>query len=381
MYRIGVDLGGTKIELIALDADTGKECYRQRISSPRGDYQQTLQAIGGLVSQAESVLASRSSGEYRSAVASSAAVDSNRANTIGIAIPGSLAQQTLLDELGQLSSELLIRNSNSTWTNGQPMQKDLGVLLSRPVAMENDANCFAVSEAIDGAAQGKHSVFGVIVGTGCGGGFVVDGKPLVGVNGLTGEWGHNPLPFPLVYQADDRVEQQAVQHFDQAGSQAASSYYSQADTIDYFTSSRALSEYPGTQCFCGKRGCLETWLSGTGFQNDYQRVHGEGSGHDVSAASLSAREIIGNMRQGCPKARDTFARYSERLAKSLAQVINTVDPDIIVLGGGMSNIDELYEELPKRWLKYIFADRCSTPVVPAMHGDSSGVRGAAWLTM
>jgi len=370
MFRIGIDLGGTKIELIALHATTGAECYRQRIAAPRGHYQHTLQAISHLVLEAEHALSS-----HADATAGSRSI---MVNTVGIAIPGSLAQHRVADTMGGVSSELRIRNANSTWINGQPMQQDFSALLSRPVAMENDANCFAISEAVDGAAQGRSSVFGVIIGTGCGGGFVVNGQPFLGANGLSGEWGHNPLPFPLVYQETSVIESQANSHFDEYGVRETSSHYPHGNTIEYFTQDRALSEYPGPQCFCGKRGCIETWLSGTGFQNDYQRLYGVHSEDDRTAA-LSAQEIIANMRQGCPKAGEGFSRYCERLAKSLAQIVNAVDPDIIVLGGGMSNVDELYAEIPKRWMKYIFSDHCITPIVPAMHGDSSGVRGAAWL--
>jgi len=281
--RIGVDLGGTKIEALALDA-AGRELFRKRVPTPRGDYAATISAVKQLVQQV---------GE----------------GTVGIGIPGAESRATGL-----------IKNANSTWLIGKPLAKDLEAALGRPVRLENDANCFALSEASDGAGKGAAVVFGVILGTGVGGGIVVHGKVIRGVNGIAGEWGHNPLPAPT---ADD---------------------------------------LPHPQCYCGRKGCIETYLSGPGLSSDHERVTGE---------RLAPEQAV--LRE------ETVRRYEERLAKSLASVINVLDPDVIVLGGGMSNVARLYTEVPRRWGRYVFSDRVATKLLPPVHGDSSGVRGAAWL--
>ena len=290
--RIGIDLGGTKIEVVVLDA-AGGEVFRHRVPSPRGDYGATLAAIGSLVELAEGRCGPCSS--------------------IGMGIPGSLSPHTGL-----------VRNANSTWLNGRALGVDLTRALGRPVAIANDANCFALSEATDGAAAGLGVVFCVILGTGVGGGIVVGGRLLNGVNGIAGEWGHNPLPGPF-----------------------------------------AEGELPGPRCWCGRRGCIETWLSGPALAAD----SGGADGEAVAAA----------MRAGEPRARAGFERYCARLARALAGVINLLDPDAIVLGGGLSKVDELYREVPRRWAPLLFADRAYTLLLPARHGDSSGVRGAARL--
>lgn len=314
----------------------GHERYRHRIATPN-NYSDTLQAIASLVAQAE-------------------AKESVHA-TVGLGIPGSISQNGT------------VKNANSVWLNGQPLPDDLQRVLGRPVRIANDANCFAVSEAVDGAAKGAHCVFGVIIGTGCGGGIVIDGKPLSGVHGLAGEWGHNPLPFPVT-----NIDVSAThQFFDQQGKPKQPAIYQQKVLPEYTVKNECHIEYPGPLCYCGKRGCLETWLSGPGFQHDFRRNGGD---------ALAAQDIIELARSGDPKAQAALERYCERLAKSLAQMINVLDPDAIVLGGGMSNIDELYQQVPQRWDRYIFTgsnDPCRTPLLKARHGDSSGVRGAAWL--
>ena len=294
--RLGIDLGGTKIEIVALD-DAGKALMRQRIETPQGDYPGILAAIAGLVSGAESMLGS--------------------AKSVGIGTPGALSRATGL-----------MKNSNSTCLNGQPLLDDLRTRLGRDLRIANDANCFALSEAIDGAAAGASVVFGVIVGTGTGAGIVVDHKVLSGPNGVAGEWGHNPLPWP---QPD---------------------------------------ELPGPACYCGKQGCVETFLSGPGLARDHQRHGGE---------ALSAEAIAARAEHGEPASRATLERYYDRMARALAQVINILDPDVIVLGGGMGKIPTLYHEIPRRWGAYVFSDRVDTRLVAPKHGDSSGVRGAAWL--
>lgn len=332
-WCIGIDLGGTKIEAIALDA-LGQERYRQRIATPN-NYNDTLDTLAALVQHIESELSMTA--------------------TVGVGIPGSLCQR-----------HQTVKNANSVWLNGQPLYKDLTDLLARDVRIANDANCFAISEAIDGAGKGAHCVFGVIIGTGCGGGVVIGGKPLLGHNGLGGEWGHNPLPFPTV-----SADLAAAQHYmDQLGSVPQSDIYRHKPLPSYTTVDLHSAEYPGPLCYCGKRGCLETWLSGVGFQNDYQRLTGE---------ALTAPDIVALARAGHAQAQITVERYCERLAKSLAQMINILDPDVIVLGGGMSNVDELYQQVPERWQAYTFTDHSETQLLPAMHGDASGVRGAAWL--
>ncbi|MDD9900889.1 MAG: fructokinase [Alphaproteobacteria bacterium] len=302
--RIGIDFGGTKTEIICLDSRNGKELYRQRVPTRRGDYTATVLAVRDLVQQAEQTL--------------------QRKGTVGVGIPG-----TIVPETG------LVKNANSTWLIGQPFMRDLSKALQREVRMENDANCLAVSEATDGVAEGRSVVFAAIIGTGCGAGIAIDGRAHVGINSIAGEWGHNPLPYPVVDME-----------------------------------SKELAEHPGPECYCGRYGCIETWISGTGFRNDYMRVTGtEMSTHDIIAAAKS----------GAPDACAALQRYTDRLARSLAGVINILDPDVIVLGGGMSNVQSLYSDVPEVWKDYVFSDTVKTPLCQARHGDSSGVRGAAWL--
>ena len=299
--RIGIDLGGTKIEGIAI-ADDGSERVRRRVAAPRGDYRSTLEAVTGLVHEIEGELGVR--------------------GTVGVGIPGTISPATGL-----------VKNSNSTWLIGHPLAEDLSRLLERPVRFANDANCFVLSEATDGAAAGADVVFGVIIGTGTGGGVVVHRRLLVGANAIAGEWGHNPLP------AAHGVES------------------------------------PGPACYCGRRGCIETFLSGPGLARDYASTRSARSGQ----AHVSAQEIATRAAAGEALADETLARYEERMARALASVINILDPDVIVLGGGLSNIDRLYRNVPRLWLPHIFSDRATTRLVRAMHGDASGVRGAAWL--
>ena len=294
--RIGIDLGGTKIEGIALD-DSGAELVRQRIGTPQGDYRATIDAIFTLVQLLEA--------------------DTQQTGTIGIGIPGAISP-----------ASGLVKNANSTWLIGKPIQTDLEQVLSRPVRIANDANCFVVSEATDGAARDANIIFGVIIGTGTGGGIYIRDKEITGTNAIAGEWGHNPLPWP---------------------------------TPD---------EYPGRECYCGKQGCIETWLSGPGFCNDHLMHGGKGN---------SARDINMLAEQGDEIANASLQRYEDRMARALASVINIIDPDVIVLGGGMSNISRLYSNVPKLWAEYVFSDQVITRLVPPLHGDSSGVRGAAWL--
>ena len=294
--RLGIDLGGTKIEIAALDAD-GDFALRERVPTPQGDYAATLRAIAGLVAQAEQRLGVT-------------------ALPLGIGMPGSLSPLT-----GR------VRNANSTALNGQPLQQDLEKLLNRPVRLENDANCLALSEATDGAGAGVDVVFAAILGTGVGAGVAVHGRVLRGCNGVAGEWGHNPLP-----RAD-------------AGELAP-------------------------RCWCGRAGCLELVLSGPGLAADHARASG---------AVLDTAAIVTAARTGDGMAAASLARYAERLARSLAQVINLLDPDVIVLGGGMSNVAELYDAVPRLWAPHVFSDVVRTALRPARHGDSSGVRGAAWL--
>jgi len=294
--RIGIDLGGTKIEGIALTHD-GKILYRERIDTPRDDYRDTVDALVQLIQTIET--------------------QAGKQGSIGIGIPGTISPATGL-----------VKNANSTWLIGQPLNKDLEQKLQRPVRIANDANCFAVSEATDGAAAGAANVFGVIIGTGTGGGICINGRPLVGANAIGGEWGHNPLPWP---QPD---------------------------------------ELPGPECYCGLHGCIETWLSGTGISNRF---------HEQTGKSLSAPEIVALSEQGDEQAEQAMQQYEHRMARGLASVINIVDPDVIVLGGGMSNVHRLYQNVPKIWGDYVFSDRVDTRLVPPKHGDSSGVRGAAWL--
>ncbi len=294
--RIGIDLGGTKIEALAL-AEDGRERARRRVATPRGDYQQTLRAIADLVRTLEAEL--------------------GETGTVGVGIPGTISQATGL-----------VKNANSTWLIGRPLGEDLPRLLDRPVRFANDANCFALSEATDGAASGARVVFGVIVGTGAGGGVVVNGHVVVGANAIGGEWGHNPLPAPR----DD--------------------------------------ERPGPRCYCGRYGCVETFLSGPGLALDFAASGG---------GSATAAEISGRAATGDARAEAALIRYEDRMARALAAVVNVLDPDVIVLGGGLSKIERLYESVPRLWRPHIFSDTVATKLVPARHGDSSGVRGAAWL--
>jgi len=297
--RIGIDLGGTKVEVIAL-AESGETLFRHRVPTPRDDYQQTLDAIVGLVRLAE-----EKTGEQ---------------GTVGIGIPGTLSPYTRL-----------VKNANSTWLNGQPLDKDLQKMLNREVRIANDANCLAVSEAVDGAAAGKQTVFAVIIGTGCGAGVALNGQAHIGGNGNAGEWGHNPLPW----MDEDEL--------------------------------RYREEVP---CYCGKQGCIETFISGTGFATDYYRLSG---------VELKGAEIITLLEQQDPIAELAMSRYELRLAKSLAHIVNIFDPEMIVMGGGMSNNDRLYQTVPQLMKKWVFGGECETPLRKAVHGDSSGVRGAAWL--
>ncbi len=294
--RIGIDLGGTKIEAIALAAD-GRELARKRVATPSGDYPGILQTIVDLISDMET--------------------QAGEPGSIGIGTPGSLSP-----------SSGLLRNSNSVCMNGMPVKQDLQNLLQRDIRIMNDANCFALSEATDGAAAGAEVVFGVIIGTGTGAGIVVRGQVLNGANAIGGEWGHNPLPWPT----DE--------------------------------------ERPGPSCFCGKQGCMETFVSGPGMQRDYQ-LH--------TGTALRAQDIVSRAEQGEEAAAVCLQRYEDRLARGLAHVINIIDPDVIVLGGGMGNIQRLYERVPAIWGRYIFSDQVVTRLVPPRFGDSSGVRGAAWL--
>lgn len=289
--RIGIDLGGTKTEIIVL-AENGEQLLRRRVPTIQGDYAATLRTLRDLVESAEN--------------------DLNCRGSIGIGIPGITSPATGL-----------IKNANSSWLIGKPFETDLQQLLQRPIRLANDANCFALSEAIDGAGKGAKSVFGVILGTGVGGGIVINGQLLIGHNAIAGEWGHNPLPWP---QAD---------------------------------------ELPGPKCYCGRFGCIETFLSGPGLSADHL-LH---TGRQLTAEQISA----------AADGTETLQRHADRLARALASVINLLDPEVIVLGGGLSNIDSLYTEVPKLWQPYIFSDQLSTCLKRNKHGDSSGVRGAAWL--
>ncbi|HTF96343.1 MAG TPA: ROK family protein [Cellvibrio sp.] len=296
-FRIGIDLGGTKTEVILLNGDS-QELFRTRIPTVRDDYSATLNDIAGLVAQAEAA-----AGQVNLPV--------------GIGIPGTVSRKTGF-----------VKNANSTWLNGKPFQKDLSNFLKRDVKVTNDANCLAVSEATDGAGRGYDLVFAGIIGTGCGAGVAYKGQPIVGPNGVAGEWGHNPLPW---------------------------------------TSDADLNARP---CYCGKAGCQETFLSGTGLCLSYQLITEE---------KLKGHEIVTLAEQGDAVAREVLANYFDQLARGLATIINVMDPDVIVLGGGASNIAAIYTEVPKLLPHYVFGRECDTPIVPAVHGDSSGVRGAAWL--
>ena len=291
--RIGVDFGGTKIEAIAIDAN-GVERRRRRIDTPREDYDGSVRAVASLVADVE-----RETGEQ---------------GTVGVGIPGAVSPATGL-----------IKNANSTWLIGRPLHLDLERALGRPVRVANDANCFALSEATDGAGAGAPVVFGVILGTGVGGGVVVNGRVLTGANAIAGEWGHNALPWP-----DEQ-------------------------------------EWPGPPCYCGRRGCIEVFLCGKGMQLAY------------GAGAPEARAIGEAAASGDARAAGALTVYVRRLAKALATVVNTLDPDVIVLGGGLSNVDALYTRVPEEWTRWVFSDRVDTRLIRAQHGDSSGVRGAAWL--
>ncbi|OON41720.1 fructokinase [Izhakiella australiensis] len=295
----GIDLGGTKTEVIALD-ENGVEHFRQRQPTPRDDYRATLQGIASLLAEAE-----RHTGVQGS---------------IGIGIPGTISTLT-----GK------VKNANSTWLNGQPLHRDLEQLVGRSVSLANDANCLAISEATDGAGAGSKVVFAVIIGTGCGGGVALRGGVFGGGNGVAGEWGHNPLPWQ---DAEERAFARDV------------------------------------PCYCGKRGCNELFISGTGFETTWQRL---------GQPKLKGSEIMARLAQGDKLAEQALSLYEQRLAKALANVVNLLDPDVIVLGGGMSNTDRLYQTLPNLMKEWVFGGECATPVRKAQHGDSSGVRGAAWL--
>ena len=294
--RLGIDLGGTKIEAIALD-DGGTTLCRRRIPAPRDDYDATLRAIAGLVAAVEAETGER--------------------GTVGVGMPGTLSPAT-----GS------VRNANSTWLNDRPLDRDLAAALGRPVRCVNDANCLAVSEAVDGAGAGHRVVFAAILGTGVGGGIALDGQVHIGPNAIGGEWGHNPLPWP------------------------------------------GAEELPGAACFCGRHGCIETWVSGTGLADDHRRVTGQ---------DIAGPEIVARAEAGDAACEGSFRRYESRLARSLASVANLLDPDVIVLGGGMSNVDRIYRTVPPLLARYVFGRDAATPLRKAAHGDSSGVRGAAWL--
>jgi fructokinase len=294
--RIGIDLGGTKIEALAID-DRGTELARHRVDTPRDDYEATIKAIIALVHRMEA--------------------ETGNTGTVGAGIPGTISRVT-----GR------VKNANSTWLNGQPFHTDLTAALGREVRVANDANCLAVSEATDGAAAGVRFVYGVILGTGCGGGVALEGCVHDGPNGVAGEWGHNPLPWPKP------------------------------------------EESPGPACYCGKRGCMEMWVSGTGIARDYKNVTG---------TAKTTREIVADFTAGDRVASETIERFEDRLARGLSNVINILDPDVIVVGGGVSRLDHIYAVLPKLLPQYVFGGEASTPIVQAKYGDSSGVRGAAWL--
>ena len=294
--RIGVDLGGTKIEAVGL-GDGGEVLARHRVATPRDDYDATVAAVAGLVAHIEN--------------------EAGRTGSVGVGIPGAEQRATGL-----------IKNANSVWLIGKPLRQDLADTLDRPVRLANDANCFALSEAVDGAGAGCAVVFGVILGTGVGGGIVIDGRLLEGRNAIAGEWGHNPLPWP-----ND-------------------------------------GERPGPACYCGRHGCVETFLSGPGLARDDAAHRGERLDPDEIARRAAAGEDLATAALG---------RYEARLARALAGVINIVDPDVIVLGGGLSNLASLYDNVPRLWHRFVFSDRVDTRLERASHGDASGVRGAAWL--
>ena len=295
-FRIGIDLGGTKIEGAAVDG-SGAVRVRRRVATPAGNYRATLEAIVALVGEIEHEI-----GEPAS---------------VGVGMPGAISPITGM-----------VKNANSTWLIGRPLQNDLETALGRPIRLANDANCFALSEATDGAGAAMATVFGVILGTGVGGGVAIGGRILVGANAIAGEWGHNPLPWPMP------------------------------------------DEIPGPPCYCGRSGCIETFLSGPALAADHHRHSGR---------HLSAFEIANRAEHGDAECGASLGRYVDRLARGLAAVINLIDPDAVVLGGGVSGISTLYEQVPLLWSRYIFSDRVVTRLLPPVHGDSSGVRGAAWL--
>lgn len=294
--RIGVDVGGTKIEAAAMNA-VGELLHRQRVPTPSDDYSAAVETIAALVEDIE--------------------VQAGRRCTVGFGIPGTISPAT-----GR------VKNAYNSPFNGHPLDRDLEARLDRPIRMTNDANCFALSEATDGAATGSKIVFGVILGTGCGGGIVIDGKVVTGANAIGGEWGHNPLPWIIP------------------------------------------SEQPGLLCTCGLYGCIETFLSGTGFAAHHRAETG---------SELSPREIAAGATAGDEACSQSMTRYESRLARALASVINLIDPNVIVLGGGVSNIERLYDNVPELWSQWVFSDRVDTKLIPPTYGDSSGVRGAAWL--
>lgn len=294
--RIGIDLGGTKIEALALGAD-GRELRRIRVATPRHDYAETLNAIARLVHTLETGLGQQAS--------------------VGVGIPGTIVR-----------SSGLVKNANSTWINGQPLERDLSAALTREVRCENDANCLALSEATDGSGADYRVVFAVILGTGCGGGLAIDGRVHEGLHSVAGEWGHNSLPWP------------------RAG------------------------EFPGPACYCGKSGCIETWISGTALGKDYERSTG---------SPLSGEQVAEAAVQGDPQAAAAIQRLEDRIARGFASLVNVVDPDVIVIGGGLSRLASIYRNVPPLLEKYGFGGGIHTPIVSALHGDSSGVRGAAWL--
>jgi fructokinase len=296
LLRLGIDLGGTKIAAVVF-GDEGTVVWETRTASPRDNYDATIEAIASLVAAGEQAV--------------------GRSCSVGIGIPGAISPATGL-----------VRNANSTWLIGRAFHQDLERRLARPVRLANDANCLAVSEAMDGAAAGAGVVFGVILGTGVGGGLLVHGRIVTGVNAIAGEWGHNPLPWP---DADER---------------------------------------PGPACYCGKHGCIETFLSGPGLAAAYRRRSGR---------AVPAEQVVSQADAGDEHSAAAVAAWEHRLARSLATVINVVDPDVIVVGGGLSRIDRLYDRVPSIWNDWVFSDRVDTRLVPAMHGDASGVRGAARL--
>lgn len=294
--RLGIDLGGTKIAGIVLDA-SGATRAEARIATPRDDYAGTLRAIAGLVSRLEA--------------------DAGGTASVGIGMPGAISPRTGL-----------VKNANSVWLNGRPFATDLKEALGREVRVENDANCLAVSEAVDGAGAGSSLVWAIILGTGAGSGIAIDGRALPGRQRIAGEWGHNPLPSPR----DD--------------------------------------ERPGPACYCGRHGCIETWVSGTGLAADHARRTGQ---------ALRAEAVIEAMRAGDPEAGGTFAAYLDRLGRAVAHVVNLLDPDVIVIGGGLSRVPEILSGLPGATAPHVFSDGFDTPIRESLHGDASGVRGAAWL--